>query len=140
MGNPVALVARKEVVVNEDKYSTDAYAAWIGRGCDPIPLKSCEKVPRDTGWQNRVYGPDDFTGNVNVGLRLGARPDGTHPEAVVTGVFDVDNDCDEAAATARLLMPQTLVFGRAARPNAPRLVPWFCGEVEFRPSRRVAAC
>ncbi len=53
---------------------------------------------------SRVYAPEDFGDDDNIGIKLGK------------GIADVDLDCPEAVACARMLMPETRTHGRPGKP------------------------
>lgn len=79
---------------------------YINKGLSPIPLKQGTKEPRDSGWPNRDYTPDEIADTDNVGTRLG-------------DVVDADLDTQEAVLLAHHFLPPTqAVFGRLSKPRS----------------------
>ena len=89
-----------------------AACRYVDKGWCVIPVPYKEKGPKQKGWQNRRFQPDDlekyFSGSKNIGIILG-EPSG--------GLVDVDLDCDEARHAAYYYMPETkLCHGRRSNP------------------------
>jgi hypothetical protein len=90
---------------------------YIASGWDLKPIPAKEKGPRDPGWPNLQFSPDELERHVakggNVGVRLGASSG---------GLVDADLDCPEALALQDFYLPSTgAVFGRASKPRSHRL-------------------
>ena len=88
-----------------------AAALYLSRGLWPIPIPLRKKKPVLRGWPSLRLSEADlpryFNGATNVGILLGDD----------YGSADVDIDCDEAAAAARVLLPETrMIWGRKSSP------------------------
>ena len=92
--------------------SLESALAWLALGYRPIPIeRTAAKKCREKGWQDSRYTaeelPDHILPSHNVGVLLGDE----------RGSADVDCDCFEAIAAARLLLPTTgIIFGRDSKP------------------------
>ncbi|WBL76027.1 phage/plasmid primase, P4 family [Bradyrhizobium xenonodulans] len=95
------------------------------RGWNPVPLPLRQKKPIGTDWQHRV-----ITGSKvvrffsdqpqNIGVQLGRKSG---------GLTDVDLDCAEAVAIARVVLPKTgAVFGRSSKRDSHFLYVTSIGE------------
>jgi hypothetical protein len=87
---------------------------YIQRGWAPIPVPFRQKGPTIPGWQTlrltAATAPAYFNGAPqNIGVLMGPASDHLN---------DVDCDCDEAIAAARLLLPPTIRFGRTTAREA----------------------
>jgi hypothetical protein len=94
----------------------EAARRFADRGWRPVPLRSKDKRPVATEWNQLFIGPDEidrhFAETANVGLLLG-EPSG--------GLVDVDLDCFEAIEAATDFLPGTgMTWGRASRPRSHR--------------------
>jgi hypothetical protein len=90
---------------------------YIASGWDLKPIPAKEKGPRDPGWPNLQFSPDELERHVakggNVGVRLGASSG---------DLVDIDLDCVEALTLQDIYLPSTgAVFGRASKPRSHRL-------------------
>jgi hypothetical protein len=83
------------------------------RGWELKPVQAGLKRPVVKGWPDKKFGPDDFSDNGNVAIRVGKQSD---------GLVDADLDCEEAIALAPLYLPVT--GARFGRPSKP-LSHWF---------------
>ena len=103
-----------------------ATLAYHRRGWRVIPVRLGEKRPVGSGWQDLRLDEDgirrEFAALRNIGVLLG-EPSG--------GLVDVDLDVPEAAVVARLLLPETARFGRAAKLSSHHLYR-VTGEVKTR--------
>ena len=84
---------------------------YLRRGWAPIPVGFDSKAPTVAGWNELVVtnqtAEEYFSGNVNVGVRLG-QPSG--------GLIDIDLDSPEAVFLAGRFLPATdAVFGRPSK-------------------------
>jgi hypothetical protein len=87
----------------------------INAGHFPVPLEPRSKKPVEDGWTASRITSDDvparFPPDCNVGILTG-----------VTGLVDLDLDCDEAIALADDYLPETgWVWGRKGAPRSHRL-------------------
>jgi Bifunctional DNA primase/polymerase, N-terminal len=86
---------------------------YITNGFSIIPVRSKQKAPTVSNWQNRHpndFDPAEFSGETNVGLVLGKNSG---------GLVDIDLDCEEALAIAPIFLPTTgFKFGRSSKPNS----------------------
>jgi hypothetical protein len=87
----------------------------IDAGHYPVPLEPRSKKPVDDGWTALRITSDEVTArfppDYNVGILTG-----------VTGIIDVDLDCEEAIALADDYLPETgWVWGRTGAPRSHRL-------------------
>lgn len=94
-----------------------AVAAWYRDNvAPPIPLEPRSKKPEYTGWQERVFEPELFRPDSNIGVRTGNK------------IIDADCDHPAAAALASVLLPATgSKWGRASKPHSHfvfRIEPW----------------
>lgn len=91
----------------------EAARAWLARGIRVIPIKRGTKKPIGDGWQNVRLKKDELAGAFSRGEGVGGlwgKPS--------SWVVDVDLDCDEAVAAAKVLLPKTYVYGRGERPQS----------------------
>ena len=93
-------------------------AKWLHQqGIVPLPLhlpidaENQGKVPKLADWPHYQVRPDDFRGDVNLGVLLGPRS---------KHLTDVDLDWSEAAEIADFLLPHSWSFGRRAQTNGAR--------------------
>ncbi|MGA7408883.1 MAG: phage/plasmid primase, P4 family, partial [Bryobacteraceae bacterium] len=95
-----------------DMTPVDAAISWIQMGFSPVPVPHRSKRPVINAWERLEItaetAPQHFNGaQQNIGLLLGDK----------YGSADVDCDCPEAIAAARVLLPETgLIFGRQSKP------------------------
>jgi hypothetical protein len=87
---------------------------YIHRGWAPIPIPFRQKGPTIQGWQTlrltAQTAPAYFNGAPqNIGVLMGPASD---------HLTDIDCDCEEAIAAARLLLPSTIRFGRTSTREA----------------------
>ncbi len=87
---------------------------YIGEGWSVIPIPRGEKGPRTPNWQNTTFGEDAFSGDENIGVRLGA------PSA---NLVDIDLDAQEAVDAAQVLLLKTERV--SGRPGKPRSHYWY---------------
>jgi putative DNA primase/helicase len=103
----------------------EAALKYRADGLAPIPVPFREKAPRLKGWQHTILSIDElplhFAAHSNIGVLNGA-PSG--------GLVDVDLDCAEALVAAGVLLPSTLRFGRASRPESHYL--YRCPDVKTK--------
>ena len=87
--------------------------SWLERGIQPIPIRANSKRPKGgEDWNKLLVNPTTIAEHFEPGDNVGAlwgEPSGW--------IVDVDLDCDEAAAAAPSLMPETFVYGRYSRPG-----------------------
>lgn len=83
-------------------------------GFDPLPNWSRTKKPKEDDWTVKNYGPEDFSEEDNVGVRLGTRGNRR---------IDVDCETSEVAAIAADVLPPTTFIHE--RPSLPRSHPWY---------------
>lgn len=82
---------------------------YIDHGWAVVPLVAGEKRAEGS-WPKKTYKPSDFNPSDNIAGKCG-EPSGWR--------VDVDLDCDEAIAAARLLLPVTgLIHGRPGKPDS----------------------
>jgi hypothetical protein len=91
--------------------------SYIRRGWATVPIPLGEKAPRIRAWTKlritEAEAPSYFVGPGNIGIILGEASG---------GLTDIDLDCTEAIALARLHLPETkAVFGRRSKPQSHRL-------------------
>jgi hypothetical protein len=95
--------------------SLDVARLYLKRGWAPVAVRYAEKRPTDKGWQKLEVTQENvseyFDGQRgNIGIKLG-RASG--------GLTDVDLDCNEAVALAKMLLPETqAIFGRRSKPSS----------------------
>src|SRR5258706_11584484 len=101
---------------SESTTARDAAQSYIRRGSKPIPVGFKSKRPTQLGWQRRgvteVLLDTIFPHGklLNVGVILGGASG---------GLTDVDLDCSEAIALAKIVLPKTgAIFGRASKPES----------------------
>lgn len=86
-------------------------------GWYPIPLRKGEKACRDANWITRVYSPEEFAPDDNIGIRLVKAS-----EPMSKKLVSVDLDASEAVAAARDILPQTnAIWGRKSKPVSQML-------------------
>ena len=83
--------------------------ALIDQGWALVPVRAGTKRPDAPDWPTRVFTPDDFRPDDNVGVKLGSASG---------GLVDVDCDCRETAALAHELLPVTRMHGRPSHPHS----------------------
>lgn len=71
---------------------------YLSEGWAVLPVPSGRKAPEAKDWTTRTFGESDFNADDNIGIRLG-EPSGH--------LVDVDLDCPEAVAAARVIMVPT---------------------------------
>lgn len=90
-------------------------AAYAAEGWSVLPIPAGSKAPQVKGWEQKSFGPKDFTPDSNIGVHLGKR------DATAPGLYDVDLDHPWAAKAADLLLPATgRVSGRPGKPRSHR--------------------
>jgi hypothetical protein len=98
------------------KTPSEAAAAMIALGWEPLPLQHREKKPAIRWAQPQTYGESDlaaaFPDTMNIGVALGARSG---------DLVDIDFDWPEAALVAKVLLPNLPSFGRPSSPDSHRL-------------------
>lgn len=91
----------------------EAAELFISRGWYPIPLSPGTKNCKDKDWLRRVYVPEDFGEDDNIGIRLVKAGEKDREVKLVA----VDLDCEEAVKVAKLFLPETAAaWGRASKP------------------------
>jgi predicted P-loop ATPase len=89
----------------------DAAAALIQQGLYPIPLRPKSKACRDAKWLEKVYSPEDFSDEDNVGLLLVGAADRRSVK-----VAAVDFDAAELSAeVVDAFFPRTAGWGRETK-------------------------
>lgn len=96
----------------------DLAKEYIQDGWAVVPLVRGEKKA-DTKWRQKTYTENDFQDDSNLAVKLGEPSN---------GLVDIDCDCAMAVAAAKLLMPQTRVFGRASKPESHYLI--YCPDLK----------
>jgi hypothetical protein len=87
-----------------------AVRKYLAEGWQVLPIPRGEKGPRVPNWQTTTFDETAFSGNENVGIRLG------EPSQ---GLTDIDLDSPEAIAAAPLLLLNTgRIHGRAGKTNS----------------------
>ncbi len=105
-------MARRETARGSRLTGREIVDAYFAMGMRPVfwPENGDAKGPREPGWQEKVWRPEDWSEGMRVGLMLGT--------AIAPGRFLLDFDIDwaeGASIAARMLPPTHFVFGRAGK-------------------------
>jgi hypothetical protein len=86
---------------------------YVARGWAVVPIKRGEKGPKSKDWLEAVFGPEYFSLETNIGVKLGEKSG---------GLVDIDLDDEHAVAIADETLAFAPSFGRAGNPRSHRLL------------------